>query len=64
MKEDLYYVYRIQYENLLNDMDDLSCKMSKTKVSKEKIISELNNIIRVNYKKTCSLIEHMKEEVK
>ena len=61
-KEDLYYIYRIQYENLMNDLDFLTQEIYRTKISKDKILGKLNDIIRSNYDKTYLLKNIFVEE--
>ena len=59
-KEDLYYIYRIQYENLLTYLDRYTIDLDKRKVSKAKIIEELSKIGRVS----CDNTELLKYDFK
>lgn len=61
-KEDLYYIYRIQYENLMNDLDFLTQEIDRTKISKDKILGKLNDVIRSNYDKAYLLKNIFVEE--
>lgn len=61
-KEDLYYIYRIQYENLINDLDRYIFYLDKCKISKSKIRNDLIKIFRDNYDKTYLLKDDFEKE--
>lgn len=61
-KEDLYYIYRVQYVNLLNDLDNFYFDLDKIKISKNAIRRHLNKIYRDSYDKTYLLKNSFENE--
>ena len=62
MKKE-YYIYRIQYENLIDDLDRFAITITKKSITKDEIKDKLRDMLTSSYNRTKVFIDEI-EEVK
>lgn len=60
--EKEYYIYRIQYENLIADLDRFSIDVINKPITKDEIKSKLRFMITRSYNMTKELIDEIEEK--
>ena len=60
--EKEYYIYKIQYENLIGDLDRFSITITQKSITKDEIKEKLIDMLKSSYNRTKRFIDEIEEK--